>query len=43
MLPGRVAKFDTPAVRIMFQVTRLYVPCLSVVFVFVTLVFADMV
>ena len=43
-----VAKFDKPAVKIKFQVDhsseslRLYVSCLSAVFVFVTLVFADM-
>ncbi len=45
----RAAKLDKPAVRIMptaFQVTQIatvYVSCLSAVFVFVTLVFADMI
>jgi hypothetical protein len=45
----RVAKFDEPAVKITvacfrkFRSLRLYVSFLSAVFVFVTLVFADMI
>ncbi len=38
-----LAKFDEPALKIMFQVTQIYVSCLSAVFVVVTLVSADMI